>query len=57
MNVAPAHIACCVPPDERGAVKTPWCHLERGHDGPHVCGEYRWEDGSDDGVEGYKSLD
>ena len=22
--------------------RTPWCHLPKGHEGPHVCGEHRW---------------
>lgn len=43
MNVAPAHVALCVPPPPAGEVYlTPWCHLEKGHDGPHRCGDQRW---------------
>jgi hypothetical protein len=43
MNIAPIQIAVCVPPDKNGMLKTPWCHLLKGHEGPHQCGEWRWK--------------
>lgn len=43
-DIAPGHIAACVPPPPKGEVyRTPWCHLPVGHGGPHVCGEWKWE--------------
>ena len=41
-DVAPAHIAVCHPPGPEGYFRTPWCHLLKGHDGPHQCGEDKW---------------
>lgn len=28
------------------------CHLYAGHDGPHDCGDFEWEDGADPSPEG-----
>jgi hypothetical protein len=42
MDIAPASVAVRVPPDEDGMLHTPWCHLKKGHDGPHQCGEHKW---------------
>jgi hypothetical protein len=44
MDVAPGRIAVCVPPDELGLLRTPWCHLSPGHEGPHQCGQWLWMD-------------
>jgi hypothetical protein len=42
-DVAPSSVACCVPPPPKGEIyRTPWCHLSKGHEGPHLCGEFRW---------------
>jgi hypothetical protein len=26
-----------------GIVQQPWCHLPKGHNGPHRCGEFQWK--------------
>jgi len=41
-DVAPGRVAVLVPPGPDGVMRTPWCHLPKGHEGPHRCGEYRW---------------
>jgi hypothetical protein len=41
-DIAPGRIAVCVPPSPSGYLNTPWCHLTKGHVGPHVCGEFKW---------------
>lgn len=45
MDIAPSSIAACVPPskDKYYFFRVPFCHLPKGHAGPHVCGEFRWE--------------
>lgn len=45
MDVAPGYIACCQPFSTiNGCYLTPWCHLKKGHPGPHVYrGEWKWE--------------
>jgi hypothetical protein len=40
VSVAPGRIASCVPPGN----PTPWCHLPKGHAGPHQCGDLKWLD-------------
>jgi len=48
MNVAPGRIAVCEkPPTDRSHYLTPWCHLPKGHEGHHVCGEHCWESDSE----------
>jgi len=47
MDIAPAHIAVCVPPGKFGELRSPFCHLPKGHDGPHVCGEDKWANDRD----------
>jgi len=42
MDIAPGRVAACVPPGKDVRLRTPWCHLPKGHEGPHVCGEHRW---------------
>lgn len=51
MDIAPCHVAACVPPDKDGIMHTPWCHLEAGHAGPHRCGNLRWMPGDGHGGE------
>lgn len=43
MSTAPASIAAQVPPDRDGMIRTPWCHLQKGHNGPHICGDLKWD--------------
>jgi len=28
--------------DAAGVLRTAWCHLDKGHAGPHRCGEHTW---------------
>jgi|PlaIllAssembly_1097288.scaffolds.fasta_scaffold00167_6 NTP pyrophosphatase (non-canonical NTP hydrolase) len=43
MDISPGHVAVQASPDKDGTLRTPWCHLPKGHDGPHQCGDFRWE--------------
>ena len=38
MDVAPSYIAVCRPAGD----PTPWCHSQKGHIGPHRCGDDVW---------------
>jgi hypothetical protein len=40
MNVGPSSIPSRM--DEMGILRSPWCHLDQGHAGPHRCGEHTW---------------
>jgi len=41
-DVAPGHISGG-PLGSGGLRRSIWCHLDKGHDGPHACGPHRWE--------------
>jgi len=43
-RIAPARFAVLTPPDEDGRMRTPWCHRRAGHDGPHICGDLKWDE-------------
>jgi hypothetical protein len=40
MDVAPGQFA--PRKDAAGMFRVPWCHLPKGHEGPHRCGSAVW---------------